>query len=706
VGDWLEAQRTLQARRLALWIPVGFGLGAQAYFLWPSEPSATLALTAAALALAGVLAARRLGRGVALAAALLCLTAGFGAAAVRARLVAAPVLAEQVEALVEGRVRALSQSAAGRPRLLLEAPRIWGLAAAQTPARVRITLTAARHAEGLGPGDLVSVMARLGPPGGPVEPDGFDFARAAWFERLGGVGVARGRVARLADEPLTGFAAARVALDRARLRLSEALRAGIGGQAGAFAAAIVTGDRAALPVTALQDLRDSNLAHLLAISGLHMAIVCGLAFGAARLGLALTPGVGVRWPVKPIAAAAALAAGLAYLALSGAAVATQRAFVMAAVAFLAVIVNRPAVTLRALALAALVVLTLAPESLTQVGFQMSFAATVALVAAYEAAREAGWLAPRPGFWGRAARYGLGLLLTSAIAGLATAPFAAFHFNRLTSFGLIANLTAVPVMGAVVAPALAGAAALAPLGLEAWPLRIAGVGIDWILRVAETVAGWEGAARPIAAAPQFALWLITLGGLWLCLWRGRLRLAGLPALALAAALWLGGAPRPDLLIAPGGAAAGVMTPQGRALDPARPDRFAAETWLRRDGDAATVAEAAARPAFTAEGPWRVAPFGDGWEVRIFRGARLSALALTRQCAPKTVVLAPRIAPRVAAQAQAGAAAGPCLLLDRARLAARGALALSGKGDRLVVEDATAGRAARLWRGAGAVSGAGE
>jgi len=694
VRGWLEAQRALQSRRLALWIPVGFGLGAQGYFLWPSEPSAMLALAAAALSLAGLFAARRLGRGVALAAALVCLTSGFGAAAMRARTVAAPVLSGQTEALVEGRVRAISQSAAGRPRLLLEDARVWGLAAADTPARLRVTLMSARHAEGLGPGDRVSVMARLGPPGGPVEPGAFDFARAAWFARLGGVGVARTRVARLEAAPLSGLAAARVALDRARLRLGEALRAGVGGQAGAFAAAIVTGDRAALPVTALQALRDSNLAHLLAISGLHMAIVCGLAFGAARLALALTPGVGVRWPVKPIAAVVALAAGLGYLALSGAAVATQRAFVMAAVVFAAMIVNRPAVTLRALALAALMVLAAAPESLTQVGFQMSFAATVALVAAYEAARDAGWLAPRPGAWARVARYALGLVLTSAIAGLATAPFAAFHFNWLTSFGLLANLAAVPVMGAVVAPALAGAAALAPVGLERPALWLAGAGIDWILLVAETVAGWEGAARPVAAAPPLTLWLVALGGLWTSLWRGPMRLAGAPALALAAALWVVGAPRPDVLIAPGGAAVGVMTARGRALDPARPDRFAAETWLRRDGDAADVAQAAARAGFFDEGPWRVAPLGEGWRVSVFRGARLGAVALRRRCAPGDVI----VAPRIAARALSGDARSfPCLMLDRDALAATGALALYlGADGPLGVGDAAAADAGRLWR----------
>ncbi len=674
-----------QGRRLALWTPVLFGLGVQIYFLWPVEPGPAALLLAAAAPVTTLLAAQGRGLGaLLLATAALAVGLGFATAGARARVVAAPALAGPVEALVEGRIAGFSQSAAGRPRLLLDAPRIWGLDPAATPARVRVTLLSVRHAEGLAPGDHVSVMARLSPPGGPVEPGGFDFARAAWFERLGAVGVARSRVARLdATQPEGALVRARIALDRERARLSAGLRAALPGEAGAFAAAVVTGDRAALPVAALAALRDSNLAHLLAISGLHMAIVAGMTFFVARLGLALVPGLALRRPVKAWAAVAGLAAATAYLAVSGAAIATQRAYVMVAVAFLAMMVGRPAVTLRALAVAALIVLALRPESLLGAGFQLSFAATLALVAAYEEARARGWLSPQSGFWRRLGGYALGVAATSLIAGLATAPFAAFHFNRATSFGLLANLAAVPAMGLIVAPALAVAGLLAPFGLEGPALAAARAGVEWILAVARFVAALPGAARPVAAAPPAALWAVALGGLWLCLWRGRGRLAGLAPLALGIGLMALPPARPPLLLAlsetRAGAAAvvvGALTAGGRAVAGPPGAGFVVESWLRRDGDDAEAAQAAARADFAEDRGWRVVPFDGGVAHVALRSRPAGAEA---RCASGAVVIAPGPAP-----------AGDCLSVEPEALRGGGAAILAGP--RL----ATAGGSGRLWR----------
>ncbi len=676
-----------QRRRLILWAPVMIGLGVQLWFLAPREPPPWTA--ALALAPLGLAALRPRGVAFVVAAALACAALGFGAAALRGAAVAAPALPGPATALVEGRVRVVDQSASGRVRLTLDRPRVWGLAGPQ-PRRLRVTLGPSGAA--VVPGTWLSVVASLSPPAGPAEPGGFDFARAAWFDGLGGIGVARGAVAVIDGPPPAGpVEAAALALDRARFALSEGLRAGLPGETGAFAAAIVTGERRGLPPGALEALRTSGLAHLLSISGLHMAVVCGLAFWTARLGLTLVPGLALRAPLHKAAAIAALLAGGAYLALSGGAVPTERAFVMAAVALGAILADRPAVTMRAVALAAALILLRAPESLLDAGFQLSFAATVALVAAWEAAR--GRLAHGPGLRRAALRFAATLAATSLVAGLATAPFAAFHFQRAASWSLLANLLAVPAMGSVTAPALALSAVAAPFGLQAAPLAVAGLSIDWILGVARWTAALPGAEAALPAAAPAALWAIAAGGLWLCLWAGPLRLGGLAGLALGAALWAG-APRPAILIGADARLAGVLGPQGRAIAGLGRDPYTAGAWLRRDGDRALPAEAAQRPGFAARGAWIEARSGDLTLLMPRRPDRPpDGAEIRRRCVAGVVMVAP--AGAMAATPPSPTPPGPCLAVDAAALAASGPAAVTVRDGRPALRLAVPPGRTRRW-----------
>lgn len=679
----------LERRRLVLWLPVLFGCGIALYFAPLDDPPQWLLAASAALALTLWLGAIRLeGARLALALALSTIAAGHAAGGMRAQLVAAPALPGPLTALVEGRLVSLSQSASGRPRLLLDRVTIYGLDDAATPARVRVTLRRLAGADGLQPGDWLSVLADLMPPGPPVSPGGFDFARLAWFERLGAIGTARGAVALIeAGRPDTTAEALGFRWARLRAGIAAALRAGMPGEAGAFAAAIVTGDRSALPPEAVGALRDANLAHLLAISGLHMAMVSGLVFSAVRLGLVLLPGAALSWPVKGLAAMAALLAALAYLLLSGASVATQRAFAMAAIALGGVLVDRPAVALRGLAVAALVILALAPESLLSVGFQMSFAATLALVAVYEAIRRRGWMPPVAGWGRRLGRATAALVLTSLVAGLATAPFAAYHFNRIAPFGLLANLAAVPVMGLIVAPMLVLAGVLMPVGLSGPPLVLAGHGIDWILAVARSVAALPGSVRPVPSPDGPVLPLLVFGGLWLCLWSGRWRLLGAGPLLVALALWsLGPATRPDLAIAPGATAVAVRGPQGLAPDHAFLGGYAVRSWLDREGDDASQAEAASRRGWLRDGAWQTAVLPVGAVIHLARGSRVALSDIRGRCTPDAVVIVPdrRVPPL-----------GACVLVDRTVLAE--GLALTGAveaGGRLRLM--TVGAGDRPWR----------
>lgn len=686
-----------EARRAILWLPVLMGIGIWAYFALPEEPPAWTAgavlLPLGALAVPGF---RRLGWG-ALAAglALAAVTAGFSLALLSAHRAAAPMLAVETEETVEGRVLALSRARSGAPRVLLDEVVIYGLAPEAWPETVRITLLDSDPLEAPRPGDWIRVYATLMPPGGPVEPGAFDFRRKAFFERLGGVGYAHGWFDPLPAPAPPGLAE-RVATAIARFRqdLADGIRARLPGARGAFAAAIVTGDRAGIEEADAEALRISNLAHLLAISGLHMGILTGLVFAVMRLLLAAVPGIALRYPVTKWAAVAALMAGAAYLALSGATVATQRAFIMVAVAFTAVLMDRPAISLRALALAATIVLVIRPVSLLDVGFQMSFAATAALVAGFEAIRDRRLRRmddarrPQGGLAARIGRgvllYGGGLFLTSLLAGLATAPYAAFHFNRTGAYGLIANLGAVPVMGLVIAPTAIMAALAAPFGLAQFPLELMGAGIEAVLAVAHEVAGWPGAARPVHAAPAAALGLITLGGLWLCLWRGGWRLGGLAPVLVGLALWVAAPPRPDLLIADGGRLIGLMGPEGRALDRRRGQGFAAETWLRRDGDLAEQEVAAARPGLERGRGFSKGALANGWAVETYTARSPKPEVLARICRPRTLVIVPngREAPE-----------GGCVFLGRERLAQTGALAVRADGQGIAIAPARQG--GRLW-----------
>lgn len=578
----LRDEALAQGERWALWTPVVAGFGAAGYFALRSEPPLWLALGLALIASAAAMAARArgLGRAIVVAVALAAFAAlGFALASLRTHAVAAPVVpAGTGVAMVEGFVLDVVSASAERPRVLVAPTWIQGLAPEAVPARVRITVR-----DGLiGPGQAIRVRALLNPPPPPAAPGAYDFARDAWFDRVGGSGLALGRpqVVTLVPPPLRFRIGMAVAA--ARWSLARRLVDRMGPRTGGLAAALVTGHQAWLGEDDVQAMRDSGLAHILSISGLHMAIVGGFVFAGLRLVIAAWPWAAVRAPAKKLAAAGALAAVLVYLVISGQPPPAQRAAVTAAVAFLAVMLGRRALTLHSLAIAALAVLALQPEAVTQPGFQMSFAATAALLAMVE-----NW--PRPSReirapWAivlvqRARDWAVAAFLISFVAGLATGPFAVQHFNRATLWGLPANLATEAISSLVVLPSLAiGSVGLLAGGGQA-ALRLADWGLEATADVAHAFAGLPHAVLTIASAPSWALPVSFLGLLFVCLWKGRLRWLGLP---LFAAVSL--APRPPTpaaWIAPEGANAAIVA-AGAAVPLKTTQRFGYELWARRRG----------------------------------------------------------------------------------------------------------------------------
>ncbi len=560
-----------------LWVPVLFGVGIGIYFGLTFEPHIYLCVLGIVVLAVSAFVVRHAVLRLVLIAGLIA-TLGFVYAAQRATMAGGPVLSGTKMMSIEGRVEKIDRGASSRFRLTLGDLSIVGFEAAQTPYRVRVTVS--NDWPDFLVGERVLVKARMSPPSGPVEPGGFDFRRHAWFARLGAIGYALGPVIASPYETRVGVMDGVV---RARYAISAYVQSKIDGKAAGFAAAVFTGDRSGIDAVSLDDLRASNLAHLLAISGLHMGLLTGFVFALVRVGFALVPRVVLRISTKKIAAVAALLAGLTYLLLSGASVATQRAFVMVAVMFVAIVLERPAITLRAVAIAALVVLLIRPESLISPGFQMSFSATIALVVVFNAIRGVPFLSGRwGGVFGIVMRWFFALFIASFVAGLATAPFSAFHFNQVAQYGLLANLLAVPVMGFVVMPAAVLAVLGAPFGLAGLFLTISGWGVAWILAVAGFVADMEGARIHIASTQTIVLTLIAVGGLLLVLLRSELRWLGVVVALCSGVIWATDR-RPDVLIAQSGKLWGVMGAHGRVLNRAKGDGFSARVWLENDGD---------------------------------------------------------------------------------------------------------------------------
>ena len=655
--------------QLFLWMPVALSLGIGAYFAAPSEPSPRIYALAGAGALWALWLWLRGPDWLRFPAALIALACAGGLlAGARAHSVAAPVLSHRYYGPVEGRVIGIDRAASDKIRITLDRVR---LNSPEHPVRVRIAVDATADPAVPPPGTMVMTTAHLMPPPPPVAPGAYDFRRAAWFDQLGAIGYSSVPVLRAAPPARCDLS---LGAHRARRALSQAIQARIPGQPGAMAAAILTGDRSGLSEATREDMRRSNLAHLIAISGLHMGLLAGFVFALVRYGLALWGNRALVWPVKKIAAIGALLAATGYLWLSGAAVSTQRAWIMVTVMLLAVLIDRRALSLRTVALAATLLLIWRPESLIAPGFQMSFAATTALIVAL-------------GPWARVSRHiprllrPLAMLVaTSVIAGAATAPIVAAQFHRLSEYGVFANLLAVPAMGMVVMPAGVIAAILALVGLSAPALWVMGLGTGWILAVARYFATIEGAVVPVVAPGPWVIPLMVLGALGAVLARGAGRSMAVLLIGLSVVFWLNAsARRPAILIAPEGELVGLMTAQGRAVSKSAA-KFVAARWLEADGDIASPQEGAKRAAFSGPNSARVAEIA---------GRKL--IHLSGKSAPANLVSLCHDNALIVTDAWVKTAPPGCDLWDQARLKRTGAVALNRHGK--VIDQARAGP--RLW-----------
>jgi competence protein ComEC len=595
----LEAEQD----RWFLWVPVFFGAGISAYFQLSGEPQLLLAIAPFPVALVLSLLWRRGSPAVMVTGAMLAAALGFGIAKVRAEYVRAPVLERQYGfADVRGYVELVEPRPGRGQRVTLRLVAFAGLSPDRMPYRIRVRTMSS--IAGLKPGDGLRLKATLGPPGIPALPGDYDFARSAWFSSLGGIGYTFARPA-LDPELSTPPRSLRfwAAIERIRLDIGRRIGAGLPGESGQIAMGLITGERGGISQATNDAYRDSGLFHILSISGLHMVIMAGAIFWVIRALLALIPPIALRLPIKKIAAVGATVAALGYLLISGSSPATVRSWITISIMFFAMLLDRPAVSLRNVALSALMILVVFPENLFDVGFQMSYAAVVALVAVYEWIRERedarGPAAPRHPVVNGILFFG-GIILTTLVASAAVAPFAAYYFHKSQQYAVLANLIAIPVCNIVVMPAALGTLIAMPFGLERWPLMIMGLGIDAMTWIAYAVARLPGAVGRIPAIPTLAFGLMAIGGLWLCLFHTRLRLAGLALIAAG----VGVAPlrtKPDVLVGRDGALVAVRTAAGPLSSlPVRGGAFELTRWLEFEADARSAKTAAMADAFRCDG----------------------------------------------------------------------------------------------------------
>lgn len=632
VPEKLAAWARQDFATVGLWTPVAIGVGAGVYFGLKTEPHWAAGLAALFL---GFMLALRPGRMRIAAAALAFVALGFVAAQIRTAIAAAPILERELPIrLISGKLVSIEEGAGGR-RLLVALDGIEGVAPANLPARARVTWRGADFAAS--PGDHITLRAGLGPPPPPAAPGAFDFARQLYFQQIGAVGYAvtpptvDGTALKKRGERLAAF------IEAERLSLMRRITKAAPGEGGAIIAAVVTGKREAVSERSEAALRDAGLAHLLAISGLHMGLATGLVFFSVRLGLAAIEPLALHFPIKKWAAAAALASGAFYLVLSGSSWSARRAFIMAAIFFIAILVNRRALSLRNVAVAATIILLTTPEALFHPGFQMSFAAVTALIAGYE------WWSARDRrdrdmtLGGQAKRYAAGLAATDLIAATATAPFALYHFHRVALYSLPANMAAMPIMAFWIMPVAVLALALAPFGLDGWAWSLAAMGMEAILWIAREVSSLKGA---VSFAPQWPLAMLTVmtfGGLLFCLARSPLRLLGLAAIPAAILMALA-VEAPQLYVAASGQNAGYIPADSRGeiyVYSRRRDRFSVGVWEEAAGfDPAVVESSPMTDAGRCDGGGCVIAIPDGGALAVSE----APADLAEECARADLVVA--------------------------------------------------------------------
>lgn len=556
IFSWLEIQLEKERDRLALWVPVGIGLGIVAWFLLANS---SLWIGFIALSVGLALSVKAMDRGGRLGKALfwLLILTAVGCAVIwfRSWVVAAPVLEKPTVASFYAEIEKTEVvSARDMVRLTLATHEKQDL-----PPRVRVNVPTDKAVMDLQAGTVIQLRARLIPPAMSSLPGAYDFSRRAWFMGLGATGQLLGdiEIIQSAESSWGPFSA----MPEYRQVLSSHVQSRMAGGAGAIGATLATGDRGAISDEDAEAMRRSGLAHLLSISGLHVTAVVGAVYLLVLRVLALFPPLALRFRLPLIAAGCAAVAALAYTLMTGAQVPTIRACVAALLVLTALILGRSAITLRMVASGALFVLIIWPESLVGPSFQLSFAAVTAIIAMHEHPKIQALFARREErIVKRLGRIILALFLTGLVVELALMPIALFHFHKAGIYGALANIIAIPLTTFVIMPLEALALLLDTVGLGAPIWWICEKALSSLLTLAHYVSSRPGSVTMLPTMPVIAFALLITGGLWLSLWSQRWRVWGFIPLVFGILMILT-TRAPDLYITSDGRHVGVRNEAG-------------------------------------------------------------------------------------------------------------------------------------------------
>lgn len=593
IADILEKEKS----RLFSWVPVLFGTGIGIYFALPFEPSKwlTLGIIELLLVLAYVVRLRPALLKIVLL--LSIMVAGFADIQLRALYLEKNLpVPPSGKMYLRGQVISADTNYRGRPRIVFG--NMENLSGDKIKGRYRLTLLGKEPVPDVG--RCAELVAEVSPLMKANLPNGYQPDRKLFFDGLNGSGYVLSGVFEIDCPKPLGFWT--VKIDQWRKNVSAMIAEQLPPEQAAVAAAIVTGNRDLMTSRQVENYRDSGLAHFLSISGLHMSMIAGLMFFLVRLVMAMIPALSLRYNSKKAAAVLAIFVSIVYLTISGAAVPTQRAFIMTFVVLLAVLFERQAISMRVLALAAMIILVISPQMLISISFQLSFAAVTVLVAFYERCghRLERFLSGEKGsLAGKICRgvfaYLAGIVIADLVASLATLPFAVYHFNRIAAYTSFANLVAGPVIGLMIMPAVLLSLLSIPLGMSWLPLKLAGFGIGLVNQLTEYVAALPHAAVEVYSFPLWGLLLITYGGLWLCLWQQKWRHWGW-ILIIAGSLSLFTVKVPDIIAADNGETVAVKGEDGKLHVLSGGNRWMKRNWLEKYASSdAAEAEETERPS---------------------------------------------------------------------------------------------------------------
>lgn len=558
-----------QADRLVFWMPVAFAAGAGVYFGLKVEPFYLYTCFALLFAAFFQWDCRKSPEARMLALFVLLFVSGFFAAQTRTIALSRESLKSRMKTtLVSGTVDQVVRLPDFKARLVVKDLAFNGKRDWRTPEKMRLNLLPESPLPDIG--DKIEVKALPSPPRVKVDKSGYDSARTLYFERIGGTGAARSPVKVVEKSTETSL----------RRKIAKRIDAVLPPRTAHIAKALVTGESKEIDPALADAYRNAGIAHILAVSGLHMTLIAGFVFFLIRSLLALSVTVSLKFSTKKIAAFCALAATFCYLKLAGAPISGIRAFIMLSFALGAVFFDRRALSLANVCWAAFLILLFTPESLLSVSFQLSFAAVLALICAYEAGidKAVRRLEQSESVLLYLLAFALGILLTSLIAGVATAPFAAYHFKRIANYTLLGNLLTTTFAAAWVMPSLFAAVMLMPFGMDAPLWKLAGIGIEVINRAAEFTSNLPHSVALVPAMPFYGLMCAVFGGLWVCLWRGKVRFLGFIPFCFAFATPFLTA-KPDVMMTQSLAA--FRRPDG-VLSFTKGDKFTQSGWLSSAG----------------------------------------------------------------------------------------------------------------------------